>query len=72
MDPHSEELLAAFAAQHANVGSLLESFFGFLHRRSDLYVVTEDPAATGMGFKPGQAEQAVCKPVPSSCCDDLI
>lgn len=54
-------LLAGLAQQHGGVESLLDSFFDFLHRRTDFYVVARDPKARGMGFLPGQAQEKVLR-----------
>ncbi|EEY57584.1 nuclear migration protein nudC-like protein [Phytophthora infestans T30-4] len=54
-----DALLAQMAQQHGGVEPLLESFFGFLHRKTDFYVVSSDPAKAKMGFLPGQAQQKV-------------
>ncbi|RLN90663.1 hypothetical protein BBJ28_00012968 [Nothophytophthora sp. Chile5] len=58
-----DALLTQLAQQHGGVESLLDSFFDFLHRKTDFYVVTSDPAARHMGFLPGQAQQKVALPV---------
>ena len=53
-----DDLLMEFAKNHTgNIDSLLQSFFRFLHERTDLYVVSENPEK--LGFKPGQAESKV-------------
>lgn len=54
-------LLLRVASKHASVDDLLRSLFGFLHRKTDLYVVSEDPAKQGAGFQPGVAEKLVVK-----------
>ncbi|RLN75046.1 hypothetical protein BBJ28_00012670 [Nothophytophthora sp. Chile5] len=56
-----DALLTQLAQQHGGVESLLDSFFDFLHRKTDFYVVTSDPAARHMGFLPGQAQQKVLR-----------
>jgi hypothetical protein len=56
-----DALLTSLAQQHGGVESLLDSFFDFLHRKTDFYVVARDPAARGMGFQPGQAQQKVLR-----------
>ncbi|GMF65016.1 unnamed protein product [Phytophthora lilii] len=54
-----DALLTQLAQQHGGVESLLDSFFDFLHRKTDFYVVSADPAKHKMGFLPGQAQQKV-------------
>ncbi|KAG6611329.1 Nuclear migration protein nudC-like protein [Phytophthora cinnamomi] len=54
-----DALLTQLAQQHGGVESLLDSFFDFLHRKTDFYAVSSDPATHKMGFLPGQAEQKV-------------
>ena len=54
-----DALLTQLAQQHGGVESLLDSFFDFLHRKTDFYVVSSDPARHKMGFLPGQAQQKV-------------
>ncbi|KAG7391899.1 CS domain [Phytophthora pseudosyringae] len=54
-----DALLAQLAQQHGDVEALLDSFFDFLHRKTDFYVVCSDPARLKMGFLPGQAQQKV-------------
>jgi hypothetical protein len=54
-----DALLTQLAQQHGGVESLLDSFFDFLHRKTDFYVVSADPARHKMGFLPGQAEEKV-------------
>ncbi|KAG7391578.1 CS domain [Phytophthora boehmeriae] len=56
-----DALLTQLAQQHGGVESLLDSFFDFLHRKTDFYVVSSDPAAHKMGFMPGQAQEKVLK-----------
>ncbi|KAL4087144.1 hypothetical protein PRIC1_013044 [Phytophthora ramorum] len=56
-----DALLTELAQQHGGVESLLDSFFDFLHRKTDFYVVSSDPARHKMGFQPGQAQQKVLK-----------
>ena len=52
------QILMAFANQHrGDLDGLLTAFFKFLHERTDLYVVDENPKQ--MGFRPGQAETKV-------------
>uniref|UniRef100_A0AAV1UDB7 CS domain-containing protein n=1 Tax=Peronospora matthiolae TaxID=2874970 RepID=A0AAV1UDB7_9STRA len=54
-----DALLTQLAQQHGGVESLLDSIFDFLHRKTDFYVVSSDPARHKMGFLPGQAQQKV-------------
>lgn len=54
-----DALFATLAQQHDGVEALLDSFFGFMHRKTDFYVVTSDPARRKMGFLPGAAQQKV-------------
>ncbi|GMF24701.1 unnamed protein product [Phytophthora fragariaefolia] len=54
-----DALLTQLAQQHGGVESLLDSFFDFLHRKTDFYVASSDPAAHQIGFLPGQAELKV-------------
>ncbi|KAG3115051.1 hypothetical protein PI124_g1888 [Phytophthora idaei] len=61
MTDRFDALLAQMAQQHGGVEPLLDSFFGFLHRKTDFYVVSSDPARHKMGFLPGQAQQKVLK-----------
>ncbi|DBA04562.1 TPA: hypothetical protein N0F65_011110 [Lagenidium giganteum] len=54
-----DQLLMALTARHQSIEALLDTFFEFLHRKTDLYVVTKDPALRKMGFLPGEAERRV-------------
>jgi hypothetical protein len=54
-----EAVLSALAQRHKDVRSFLRAFLGFLHRRTDFYVVDNDPRRK-MGFGPGEAEALVC------------
>lgn len=56
---HHDQLLMTLTAQHESIDGLLDTFFDFLHRKTDFYVVTQDPAKRQMGFVPGQAEAKV-------------
>lgn len=51
-------VLMNLASQHDGINDLLHSFFGFLHRQTDFYVVDEAPKRP-MGFAPGVAEALV-------------
>lgn len=59
-----DDVLMSFAAQHDDVLALLGSFFSFLHRKTDFYVVDERQERR-MGFAPGAAEQLVSHCLPS-------
>ncbi|CEG37939.1 Nuclear distribution protein NUDC [Plasmopara halstedii] len=59
MTDRFDTLLAQIAQQHGGVEPLLDTFFGFLHRKTDFYVVSNDPSSHRMGFLPGQAQQKV-------------
>ncbi|TMW56861.1 hypothetical protein Poli38472_006871 [Pythium oligandrum] len=54
-----DELFLTLAQQNGSIEGLLDSFFDFLHRKTDFYVVSHDPGASRMGFLPGQAQQMV-------------
>ncbi|GLE01324.1 hypothetical protein PINS_up010154 [Pythium insidiosum] len=54
-----DELLLSLAQQHSSIESLLDSFFDFLHRKTDFYVVSADPVSRRMGFRPGDAQRKV-------------
>jgi hypothetical protein len=55
-----DDAFAALAAQHDGVQPLLETFFSFLHRRTDFYIVDPNPKRP-MGFPPGRAEAIIAK-----------
>ena len=55
----TDALMMELASRAGSVDEVLRAVFGFLHRRTDLYVETEDPARAGMGFRPGEAERKV-------------
>lgn len=55
-----DDLLAALSSQHDGVQPLLETFFSFLHRRTDFYIVDPNPKRS-MGFPPGRAEAIIAK-----------
>ena len=56
-----DDLLMGMAAQHGSLEPLLRTFFSFLHRKTDLYVVADfsRPEGASMGFPPGAAEKIV-------------
>ena len=55
-----DEVLLALAAQHGGVEPLLRTFFSFLHRKTDFYVIFPQGTPNApMGFPPGAAEQIV-------------
>lgn len=62
MDPGStvrfDDMLIALARQHSSVTDLLRTFFSFLNRKTDYYVVDSNPKRP-MGFEAGQAERIV-------------
>ena len=60
-----DEALLAIASQHADISSLLKTFFSFLHRKTDFYIVDKQPQRT-MGFAPGAAEKLVRRGVTCS------
>lgn len=51
-----DALFRRVAAEHGNIMTLLDSFFGFLKRNTDFYIVNDDPAST-VGFPRGTAER---------------
>eukprot|EP01138_Halocafeteria_seosinensis_P014856 gb/GECG01015166.1/.p1 GENE.gb/GECG01015166.1/~~gb/GECG01015166.1/.p1 ORF type:complete len:307 (+),score=29.87 gb/GECG01015166.1/:1-921(+) len=59
--PHpsaADQLLLQLASQHNGIQPLLQTFFGFLSRYTDVYVVDSSPQRT-MGFDHGVAEKLV-------------
>lgn len=52
-----DALFATLAQQHDGVEALLDSFFDFMHRKTDFYAVSRDPVQRRMGFLPGHAQQ---------------
>jgi hypothetical protein len=60
-DTRFDELLLNVAAQSGGIEPLLKSFFSFLHRKTDFYVVADfqSGAKVSMGFPPGGAEKIV-------------
>ena len=56
--PETDQILMAFAQRAGNLDGLLTSFFGFLHRKTDLYI-EQSGDAFAMGFRAGEAEAKV-------------
>lgn len=57
-DTRFDDVLLAVASKHDSITALLQTFFSFLHRRTDFYVV--DPnSQRPMGFAEGAAERMV-------------
>jgi len=52
-----DDLLLTIAGQCGGIRPLLRTFFSFLKRRTDFYVVFEAGASASMGFPPGAAER---------------
>lgn len=57
-DKRFDDLFMSLVSAHADLPSVLTTFFGWLHRRTDFYVVDADPRRA-MGFAEGAAEKAV-------------
>ena len=55
-----DALFRRVAAEQGNIMTLLDSFFGFLKRNTDFYIVNDDPASTA-GFPRGTAERLTLK-----------
>ena len=53
-----DDMLMSLAQHHADIPSLLRTFFGFLHRKTDFYVEMTHPGEK-MGFPRGAAEKMV-------------
>ena len=53
-----DDMLLALAQRSGSLPNLLTTFFSFLHRRTDLYVVDDGPRPP-MGFRTGVAEALV-------------
>jgi hypothetical protein len=53
-----DQVFASVASQHNGISDLLRTFFSFLNRRTDFYVVDPDTKRK-MGFDEGQAEELV-------------
>lgn len=57
-----DELFTQIAGRAGSIDKLLNQFFGFLHRRTDLYIKIDSPDGKAkMGFPEGVAEQMVLK-----------
>jgi hypothetical protein len=54
-----DDLFMTIAHEQKDIEGLLDTFFDFLNRKTDFYVVSKDPSRKQMGFLPGQAEQLV-------------
>ena len=54
-----DDVFMGLAQQHGGIQPLLQSFFGFLHRRTDFYVEFPAGSQASMGFPPGRAEKMV-------------
>lgn len=54
-----DDVFLGLAQQHGGIQPLLNSFFGFLHRRTDFYVQFPEGTRASMGFPPGAAEKMV-------------
>ena len=61
LDPRAaaqfDEMFMTMASQHKDIAGLFKTFFGFLHRKTDVYVVNRDNG--NMGFPEGVAEKLV-------------
>jgi hypothetical protein len=57
-DARFDDVLLAVASKHDSITALLQTFFSFLHRRTDFYVVDPNPQRP-MGFAEGAAERVV-------------
>jgi hypothetical protein len=62
VDTRFDGVLASIAGAHASLPLLLQTFFSFLHRKTDMYVVDDNPARA-IGFATGVAERMVRKSV---------
>lgn len=60
-----DNLLMSLAQRSGSLDGLLTTFFRFLHRNTDFYVVDPSPVRK-VGFAPGQAESMVRFDAPSS------
>jgi hypothetical protein len=55
-----DDVLLNLAGQHGGIEPLLKTFFSFLHRRTDYYVINREKEGK-MGFAPGVAEKLMVK-----------
>ena len=60
MEAANDQLFMNVAQRAGDLDSLLKSFFGFLHRKTDLYI-EQQGTHYAMGFGPGEAKQKVIK-----------
>lgn len=58
MDQRNDAMFMQIASQHRDIKTLLHSFFGFLKRKTDFYLI-QPPEGSNMGFGPGVAEHEV-------------
>ena len=58
MDDANDQLFMNVAQRAGDLDTLLQSFFGFLHRKTDLYI-EQQGTNFAMGFSPGDAEKKV-------------
>jgi hypothetical protein len=58
MDDANDQLFMNVAQRAGDLDSLLQSFFGFLHRKTDLYI-EQHGQNYAMGFAPGDAQKKV-------------
>jgi hypothetical protein len=78
LDPRAaaqfDEMFMTMASQHKDIAGLFKTFFGFLHRKTDVYVVNRDNG--NMGFPEGVAEKLVRRvassPAPPAETDPII
>ena len=56
-DPVLDEVLMGMAHRLGGIEPMLNAFFGFLHRKTDFYVLLD--RGKTMGFPPGVAEKMV-------------
>lgn len=64
-DGRFDDVFMTMAQQSGSIDGLLRTFFSFLHRRTDFYVV-QPPEGARMGFPEGRAEEMVrCSALPA-------
>jgi len=62
LDERYDEILMTLAGQHGALEPLLKTFFSFLHRKTDFYMVhPETDLNARMGFTPGSAEKLLLR-----------